>query len=226
MILIYVLRVVHSWQWYWYSYLLRGQQRAETKCVQGRGSSREFGQHDIGVLCPDDADIPPIGRLDLDLGSKVFSSQSISSRELMHKDHRDESRIVNHVLNNTSRADGDTILYGLDKTVGQDRGCWRTTGTVNVLLHPNPDDDGLSCDSSPKSGLSTSGVSGEVSEWSIHGLTQSHHGLPGTALQSAGIAHRSGNTAAEGRCHTCCQGTWHDSIKSVMQLYEVPDGGT
>ena len=34
------------------------------------------------------------------------------------------------------------------------------------------------------------------------------------------------NTVAEDRYHTCCQGTRHDSIKSVIQLYAVPDEGT
>ena len=144
----------------------------ETKCVQGWGSSRELGKQNIGVLCPDDTDISPIGRLDLDFGSKVFSSQFMSSRVLIHEDHRDESRVVNHVLDNTSRADGYTILYGLNKTVRQDRGCWRATGKMNELLHTNPNDDGLACDSSPKSGLTTSGVSGAVSEGSIRGTIQ------------------------------------------------------
>ena len=129
----------------------------------------------------------------------------MSSRVLIHEDHRDESRVVNHVLDNTSGADGNSILYGLDKTFRQDRGCWRTTGKMNELLHTNPSDNGLACDSSPKSGLHTSGVSGAVSERSIQVMTPSQHGLPGTALQVAGTAHLSESTVAEDRYHTCCQ---------------------
>ena len=199
---------------------------SKAKCVQGWSSSRELGKQNIRVLRPDDTDISLVGGLNLDFGSKVFSSQLMSSGVLIHEDHRDESRVVNDVLDNTSGADGNSILYGLDNTLRQDRGCWRTMGKINDLLHTNPSDNELACDSSPKSGLYTSGVSGVVSERSIQGLTQSHHELPGTTLQSAGTTHLSENTAAEGRCHTCCQGTWHDSIKSVMQLYGVPDGGT
>ena len=192
---------------------------SKAKCVQGWSSSRELGKQNIRVLRPDDTDISLVGGLNLDLGSEVFSSQLMSLRELIHEDHRYEFGIVNDVLYNTSRADGNTILYGHDITFRQDRGCRRPTGTTDDLLHTNPNENGQACATSPKRGIHTSGVSGVVSEGSIQTMILSQHGLPGTVLQGAGTAHLSETTGAErSRSHAMSK---HDSIDSMIRLYGV-----
>jgi hypothetical protein len=42
---------------------------------------------------------------------------------------------MDDILNDTPRADGDSVLNGLNGTIAQDGGCGRTTREVKVLLH-------------------------------------------------------------------------------------------
>ena len=192
---------------------------SKTKCVQGWSSACEFGKKNLGILQPDSADISSVGGLNLHFGSAIIPSQLMSLREIIHEDRRHEFVIVNDILYNTSRADGNTILYGHDITFRQDRGCRMCTGISDDLIHANPNENGQAYATSPKRGIHTSGVSGAVSEGSIKTMILSQHGQPGTVLQGAGTAHLSETTGAErSRSHAMSK---HDSIDSMIRLYGV-----
>jgi hypothetical protein len=42
---------------------------------------------------------------------------------------------MDYILNDTPRANDDSILNGLNDTIAQDGGCGRTTREVKTLLH-------------------------------------------------------------------------------------------
>ena len=107
----------------------------KAECIQGRCGASEFRKQDISILGPNNADFRTITGPDLDLGLEILSSQPIGARKILLEEQWNKSRIVDDILNNTSRAKGDSILNGSNGTVVQNGGCGRTTRKVKTLLH-------------------------------------------------------------------------------------------
>ena len=69
---------------------------------------------------------------------------------------------MDDILNDTPRADGDSVLNGLNGTIAQDGGCGRTTRKVKTLLHSTENGEQLIQPLNERSVDTLQGVSREV----------------------------------------------------------------